>query len=625
MIKKILGDNLRADFQPAAFQLNLEKNSVYDLFMQTPAAIAIVEGENHIFVFTNPLFLQLVGKKDNLIGRAVREVFPELEGQGFFELMTKVYETGEPFTGKEVPVQWDADGDGQTETSYLNFIYQPLFDENGRVQGIMTQGVDITEQVIARHRAENAEKQLQSLANNMPQLVWMARADGYIYWYNFQWYKYTGTTPQDMQGWGWQAVHDPIVLPQVMERWQNSIEKGENFEMIFPLKGADNIFRPFLTRITPIRNDLGEVTQWFGTNTEISEQIKIENALKRSEHRLKALYEADIIGVVYCNAEGWIFDANDAFLKIIGFSREDLENGKINWAYLTPPEYRAADEKALLQLETNGVAEPWEKEYITKEGSRVPVILGGASLEKDTADIIAFVIDITERKRIEQRKDDFIGLASHELKTPLTSIKGYLQLLERIIDKTGDDKAKLYISRTTGNVDKLTNLISELLDVSKIQAGKMQIDSIEFGLHGLLKDTVESYQLMTASHTIILSQLDQVQVVGDMHRLEQVITNLLSNAIKYSPGAEKIEVSLLNQGNFARVAIRDYGVGIALSEQAKIFEKFYRVEEHSWQFSGLGIGLYISSEIISRHGGRLWVESTENAGSTFYFTLPVKD
>lgn len=341
------------------------------------------------------------------------------------------------------------------------------------------------------------------------------------------------------------------------------------------------------------------------------------------ESQFKALYNSNVIGVIYCDLNGKIYEANNAFLQMVGYSKKDLEKGLLDWNKITPPDYKEADENALSELMSLGYANTWEKEYIKSDGSQVPVIVGAAMLNKESTETIAFVLDITERRKLEQRKDEFIGIASHELKTPLTSIKGYTQILERIIHQMSDERAKIYLKKTNTYIDRLNSLIADLLDVSKIQAGKLQMNFSEFSVDDLVDDGIESIQHINSQHEISKTGVASERVLGDKHRLEQVFTNLLSNAIKYSPDANKIEVHISKNDSMITVSIKDYGVGIAEENLHKLFERFYRVEETAKTFSGLGIGLYISSEIVRRHGGDIWVESEHGNGSTFYFTLPI--
>jgi two-component system CheB/CheR fusion protein len=228
--------------------------------------------------------------------------------------------------------------------------------------------------------------------------------------------------------------------------------------------------------------------------------------------------------------------------------------------------------------------------------------------------------DIHEQKNAMEKKDEFIGLASHELKTPLTSVKAYLQLLERSLD---NDENKLYVSKANRHIQKLQDLISDLLDVSKIQAGKLELNKTEFDFDSFINESLESFQHTATRHRIICEGKANALVRADRHRIEQVLINLLSNAAKYSPKAEKILVNVSSNETNITVSITDHGIGISKDNLFKLFNKFYRAENVSMYFEGLGIGLFISSEIIRRHKGTVGVHSEEGKGSTFYFTLPI--
>ncbi|HLG63549.1 MAG TPA: ATP-binding protein [Ktedonosporobacter sp.] len=347
---------------------------------------------------------------------------------------------------------------------------------------------------------EESEARFRALADNIPNLVWMARPDGWIYWYNSRWYEYTGTTPEQMQGWGWQAVHDPEILPSVMERWQNSLSSGEPFAMVFPLKSAQGEFHPFLTRIVPIHDNEGTIVQWFGTNT-----------------------------------------------------------------------------------------------------------------------------DITEQKRLEQQKDEFIGIASHELKTPVTSIKAYAQLLERRFRRMGDESSSQMLRKMDAQLNKLTNLIRDLLDVTKIESGKLQLHKSSFDLNELIAEIVEETQRTATNHAFIQELSASAMLYADRDRIGQVLTNLLTNAVKYSPEANTIVIRTIHKDGAIITSVQDFGIGIPEEEQSQIFERFFRVDGAVQEtYPGLGLGLYISSEFIKRHHGTIWVESKAGKGSTFSFSLPIE-
>jgi PAS domain S-box-containing protein len=257
-----------------------------DLLLQTPAAIAVLRGPEHRFEWMNSAYARLVGRSEQaLAGKTMREAFPEIEAQVYAKLLNQVYQTGEPFVGREALVQLDRGG--VLDNVYLNFVYLPTKNSSGEIDGIFVHLTDVTDMLIARRAIEESESQFRTLAETIPHLAWMADQSGYIFWYNKRWFDYTGTTLQDMQGWGWQSVHDPDVLPEVLSAWARSIAVGEAFEMVFPLKGADGGFRTFLTRVEPVKDGSGNVVRWFGTNTDITDQRRTEEQLRRMNRDLE--------------------------------------------------------------------------------------------------------------------------------------------------------------------------------------------------------------------------------------------------------------------------------------------------------------------------------------------------
>ncbi len=238
--------------------------------------------------------------------------------------------------------------------------------------------------------------------------------------------------------------------------------------------------------------------------------------------------------------------------------------------------------------------------------------------------VITIIHDITERMSVERRKDEFISMTSHELKTPVTSLKGFTYVLQRRLTKQGDEQGLHYLARMDAQLNKLTGLISELLDLSRMQSGKLVFREEAVDLDELIEETVENVQATTATHHLLIEGRTGVQVLGDKDRLGQVFINLLTNAIKYSPGAENIIVHLRREEDLQQVivSVQDFGMGIEKSHHQKIFERFYQVTDTEEKtYPGLGIGLYISSEIVARHHGRMWVESSKGHGATFSVAL----
>ena len=240
--------------------------------------------------------------------------------------------------------------------------------------------------------------------------------------------------------------------------------------------------------------------------------------------------------------------------------------------------------------------------------------------------IVTITHDITERMLAERRKDEFISMASHELKTPVTSLKGFTYVLQRRLAKQGDTQGLHYLARMDAQLDKLTTLISDLLDISRMQSGKLDLRSELFHLDTLIDETVENVQATTATHRLLIEGRTDTQVFGDKERLGQVYINLLTNAIKYSPHADKVIVHLSRLENPARaiVSIQDFGIGIEKTHHEKIFERFYQVTDPEEKtYPGLGIGLYICHEIVTRHYGQMWVDSSKGQGATFSVALPL--
>jgi PAS domain S-box-containing protein len=347
------------------------------------------------------------------------------------------------------------------------------------------------------------------------------------------------------------------------------------------------------------------------------------DALEASEARLRRIIDANIIGVLFAKFDGSVYDSNDAFLKLIGYTKKELLDGKINSFDITPIEYRKTDVAATRQLKKNGSNMPYEKEYIRKDGTRVPILLGTAYIPGSHDEAISLVVDLTERKQLERQKDEFISIASHELKTPVTSLKAYAQVLSKRMAKKGDMDAAKHLTKMDNQLDKLTNLIKDLLDVTKIEAGKLVFKEDFFDLNELIAETVEEMQRTTERHRIVIDGHVTRKLYGDRDRIGQVVTNFLSNAIKYSPDAEKVIVSVKENKDDVTICVQDSGVGIPKEMQTKVFDRFFRVNDTRGKtFPGLGLGLFISADIIKRQKGKIWVESEVGKGSTFCFSIP---
>jgi PAS domain S-box-containing protein len=293
-------------------ELATERERLRSVVLHTPAPLALTEGPEHRFTLVNEAYKRVSGGGRDVTGLTPRTAFPELEGSGIHEVFDQVYATGEPWVGPETLVRYDRDGTGLMDT-WFDLRFEPVRNAEGRVVGVLNLAVEVTAQVGARHAVEEllvqseraraeaeaaraaltaSEVQFRMLADAIPTLAWTAQADGYIDWYNARWYEYTGTTPEQMEGWGWRSVHDPAALPDVIVRWQASIATGAVFEMTFPLRGADGQFRPFLTRVVPLRDTGGRVVRWVGTNADVTSEREARAAAERAQAAAEAANRA---------------------------------------------------------------------------------------------------------------------------------------------------------------------------------------------------------------------------------------------------------------------------------------------------------------------------------------------
>lgn len=405
--------------------------------------------------------------------------------------------------------------------------------------------------------------------------------------------------------------------------FNSSGTKRQVLEQEVTIVRADGTERTVLINAAPILEVDETVVGWVAVFVDLTERKKVEEALINSELRFKRLVDSNLVGVIVANLSGEVLEANEAMVSLLGYTQEEIQAGAVNWRNITPPEFRAADEKAEQQLRALGECVPYEKAFFRKDGSVLPILVGAVMTEPKTETCVALILDISARKKLEKRKDEFIGLASHELKTPLTSIKVFTQLLDRSLSKSQDTQNLEYLEKMNQQIDRLTSLVEDLLDVSKIESGKLQLNYETFDFMELLKDTIFEVQSISQSHQIKLTGTITQPIYADAYRLGQVISNLLTNAVKYSPAADTVEVRSLETEKEVAFSVTDYGVGIPETEQKRIFDKFFRARgKNRHSFPGLGLGLYVSQQIVLRHGGKIELTSQEGEGSTFTVTVP---
>jgi PAS domain S-box-containing protein len=346
------------------------------------------------------------------------------------------------------------------------------------------------------------------------------------------------------------------------------------------------------------------------------------------------ILELSLLAVEAANVGTWLIDeATRVFIpsarlkELYGYNADEEMSYEASLAQIDP-KYRskiaAGFEDALINHEQLHVDYP----VIGFHDQQVRWVKAlGGSYTDPTGELFHFsgvMMDITEQKQNEQRKNKFIGMVSHELKTPLTSLKAYVQMLHGWAKKQKDTFAVGALSKVERQVKKMQNMINGFLNLSQAESGKIRLNTHDFDLGELVKEVVGEIQIITSAHTINLLPCEEVIIHADREKVEQVIINLLNNAIKYSPKDTTIEIICQVTDDMAQVSIKDEGFGIAQQDIDKLFARYYRVDnKNNERIAGFGIGLYLSAEIIKHHNGKIWVQSEVDKGSTFYFNLPL--
>lgn len=395
--------------------------------------------------------------------------------------------------------------------------------------------------------------------------------------------------------------------------------------------------------LQPIKDELGKIVYYVGVQNDITrlkltdqqlraEKLKVKKhlaeqqlSLMDEEHFHHQLLETINDCVLILSEDLIVNKVNPSFLKTFHLAEDELLDH-----HLFEVDNGRWDTMGLRNLIDHLMSRKKSiHNYLLED---IPTRLGNKTLNFD-ANIIAHggrnhlilaINDITEFREMERRKDDFLSAASHELKTPLTIVTGSLQLALRMLPPQVDEKIIQTLHKTKAYVDKLEYLITDLLDASKIKSGKIELSKEAFDLDKMIMHVADELGHIYKDYDIRINGFASNYYIGDQIRLEQVLRNLLKNSIKFSPKGSTINIHLSRLSDFLKVSITDYGLGVDYQYQKKIFETFYRVDDIQKQYPGIGIGLYISNQIIRKHGGTIWVESAIGEGATFSFTLPLK-
>jgi PAS domain S-box-containing protein len=376
---------------------------------------------------------------------------------------------------------------------------------------------------------------------------------------------------------------------------------------------------------------------WYLIRADVTRRNSAEAAIREREARIRSLIDANLIGVLFSD-DGHVTDVNGAFLSIVGMDRESWKPHTHHLFDFTAPEFKALDENCEKALRETGNCPPYQKELVRADGTRVPVLFGATNVDLGGAVPVraSFVVDLSELKRLEternrlyeeardavKARDAFLSVAGHEIRTPLSALNLIVYQLARQVRALGNERVIDLAERSEKQVARLVRLADELLDVSRISAGSLHLDPEEMDLAVLVREVSERLEesARRAGCTLTLDAPAGVTGFWDRLRLEQVVSNLLTNALKFGAG-EPVEVAVSSVGDQAILVVRDHGIGIHDIDKARIFGRFERAVSRE-SYPGMGLGLWITREIVEAHGGRIGAESRPGAGAVFRVVLP---
>ena len=504
----------------------------------------------------------------------------------------------------------------------------PIRDPNGRISGVIMVFRDIHD----RKLAEEQRSRLAAIVRSSSDAIIGKDLQGIINSWNESAERLFGYAASE-------AIGKPITLIIPPDRYDEEahiisrLRQGEPIEHFETVRmGKDGRRIALSLTVSPVRDDAGRVVGASKVARDITDRKRSEQALADQNLKLRRLVDANIIGITFADLEK-IYEANDAFLSLVGYSRADLEAGRLRWREMTPPESKAADDVAVAQLLERGLCKPFQKEYFRKNGTRVPVLMGIATLDPKVPTFVCYVVDLSEQKRAEEglrqaarQKDEFLATLAHELRNPLAPLRNALAIMHI----STDDPARFQDMREImeRQLDQLVRLVDDLLDISRITVGKIELRKDRVDLADMLQSAVETSRpaIDAAKHQLQLTYPPHsLYVVGDSLRLSQVIANLLNNSAKYTSPGGRIELTAERDGAQAVLRVRDNGIGIPPEVLPHVFDMFMQIDKHAKHSQGgLGIGLMLVRRLVHMHGGGVDAHSDGTGrGSEFTVRLPL--
>ena len=523
-------------------------------------------------------------------------------------------------------------------TVWIDVKTTVLRDIQGTAIGLIGISKDITARKKAEECLRQSEKLFRALIENMDGGIALTDANGIIIYVSPSTTRMEGFLPEELLG---HRILARLVYPADQEAtarlWAKVIEEpGKSHALEYRSKRKDGSFLWIeIVGLNLLHEPGVEAIVW--NYRDVTERKQLTEEVARAKEQLEIILRNVADGIVVVDGSDRLIYANDAVAHHFGFpsSAALLDSPQVNtthqhdmysvwdeWGRPLP-----VSERPTAQAFSGKPAQALIKFQSKTTGQAYWSLVRAHPIFDEQGQVqcvISVYTDVTERKEQEQRKDHFISMASHELKTPLTVLMAYTQLLRERSLPESNQEAALYLFKMNDQITRLTKLVGDLLDISRMQAGQIEMVREAIDMEALVREVVENLQ-PTTSHRLLIEGGAQGTITGDRERLGQVMTILLDNAVKYSPQANTVVVRIgrVEDGDTLRVAVHDSGIGIGQEHQRRLFERFYRVlSKKDKTYPGLGIGLYIAHEIIQRHGGKMWVESNEGSGSIFFFSLP---
>lgn len=626
--------------------------------------IAIHIGEDSVIQYANDAMIAIWGKQRNeVINKSLEDALPELKGQPFIELFRKVWNEGITISGSDTPA--DLIVDGELQTFYFDFEYRAVKGDDGKTLCILHTATDVTKRYLSQQREqsmaeevlaineemsasneelmttneelrESQEQQLalydelsesnarfRAMVKQAPVGICIIRAgDLYIQEVNDAYLELVGRQRSDMENLTiWEAIPEAaVVYAPVMN---TVIETGIPFEakeheLILIRNGVpENVFVDFVYE--PIKYE-GAADAIMVLGIEVTEKVRARREIEEVEQRIRLAVEAAEIGTFDLDLDVRAMVTSDRFNTIFGFDEH------VPWRTFASVIHPDDNERRLKAHEEALVSGKlfYEARVIHPDSTVHWVRVQGKVLYDNNRPnrILGTVLDITQVQRLNQQKDDFISIASHELKTPITSLKASLQLMDRMKDAPSPQMLPKLIEQANRSMQKITSLIGDLLNVSRANASKLNLNKTTFTVAEMLSGCCNHIRV-AGKYQLTLTGDESLQINADEHAIDQVVVNLVNNAVKYAPESLEVILDVKREGDFARISVTDKGPGIPADKIPHLFDRYYQAESSGFQNSGLGLGLYICSEIIKRHGGKIGVDSEIGKGSTFWFTVPL--